>query len=39
MENPHKPETNGYNPINANPENELNLLTDGKVPTGETKST
>ena len=35
MENPDTSERNGYKPIDTNPEDELTLLTDGEMPTGE----
>ena len=38
MENPDTSERNGYKRICTNPDDELNLHTDGEMPTGENEN-
>ena len=38
MKNPDTSERKGYKPISTNPEDELKLHTDGKMPTGKNEN-
>ena len=38
MENPHTSERTGYKSISTNPDDELELHTDGEMPTGENEN-